>query len=541
MTVATIGTEVRSIASQSAIYIIGLGLSQAVGFLMLPVYTRYLGPTDYGALELIELLTGLLGILLFLEAGHAMPQFYYAEKAESARNQVVVTMILGMGVLSLPLVLGALLYAPDLAGLLFEDATYTVPFAATIVAVWFTVQGQICLTYLRMRYMAKAYVVATTAQLIIALSLNIYFVVDMQLGVAGICYSTLISQSCVATVLVATILVYSPAHPSWRLFFRVLMFGMPLVPVGIATTVGVSASRFFLRYLASPDPIVALTCVGLFSLGNRLSVIVNRLLTIPFNSFWLPRCRDLLHQDEAVAARIIGRIATYSTFLCLFLGLLIAATSESAICIIAGPDYHGAHVVVSLLTLGYALTGLENVLVVGVSFRAKTGWGVFVGCLSLISTLVASYLLIPPLGIVGAALANLTSCLLRLMALYVLSLCLSPIRLEGRRLLYLLGTAVVLYFVTQMFTTGLPLTTFFVRAVLATSYPLVLLALGFYHESELVAVRSCYWKMRCRLAEGFRGLRVHKPPETPNSSDPQGDLGGEPERVNQFETTAVRH
>jgi hypothetical protein len=40
-------------ARHSAIYALGVLLNRAAGFLMLPLYTRYLTPADYGAVEML--------------------------------------------------------------------------------------------------------------------------------------------------------------------------------------------------------------------------------------------------------------------------------------------------------------------------------------------------------------------------------------------------------------------------------------------------------------------------------------------------------
>ena len=41
-------TSFRTLGRQTAIYSFGVMLGRAVSFLMLPVYTRYLTPSDYG-------------------------------------------------------------------------------------------------------------------------------------------------------------------------------------------------------------------------------------------------------------------------------------------------------------------------------------------------------------------------------------------------------------------------------------------------------------------------------------------------------------
>ena len=51
----TVAKEVRTAARHSLVYGFGALATKAIGFLMLPVYTRYLTPADYGILEILDL------------------------------------------------------------------------------------------------------------------------------------------------------------------------------------------------------------------------------------------------------------------------------------------------------------------------------------------------------------------------------------------------------------------------------------------------------------------------------------------------------
>ena len=47
--------EVGQLIKHSGIYGLGTILSKSVGFLMIPIYTHYFVPADYGVLELLDL------------------------------------------------------------------------------------------------------------------------------------------------------------------------------------------------------------------------------------------------------------------------------------------------------------------------------------------------------------------------------------------------------------------------------------------------------------------------------------------------------
>lgn len=83
--------ELKFLLTHSSIYGLGTIISQAVAFLMLPLYTRYLTPQDYGILELIDTTNMLIGIIVTLGIARGMSRFYYEEKERSYKYSVIST------------------------------------------------------------------------------------------------------------------------------------------------------------------------------------------------------------------------------------------------------------------------------------------------------------------------------------------------------------------------------------------------------------------------------------------------------------------
>src|ERR1700692_220479 len=74
----TARNEIETAVRQMAVYGAGNILVKAVGFLMLPFYTHYLGPQDYGILEIIDLSMTLFGLVLSMGLTPAFLRCYAA-------------------------------------------------------------------------------------------------------------------------------------------------------------------------------------------------------------------------------------------------------------------------------------------------------------------------------------------------------------------------------------------------------------------------------------------------------------------------------
>src|SRR5438105_3195276 len=175
--------EVLSVGKHSLIYVVGQAISRAVGFLMIPVYTSYIAPSNYGAMELIEIVTAACLMIISMGVGDGMSRFYYAEKDPAERRRVISTVILGFGFLGLPLVLLLMALSRWICLGILEDDVYAFCLQIAIAAAWFGMLCEVGYTYLRMRYQARQFVIITTTQLVAALSLNVYFIVFLKLAI----------------------------------------------------------------------------------------------------------------------------------------------------------------------------------------------------------------------------------------------------------------------------------------------------------------------------------------------------------------------
>jgi len=477
--------EVISVGRHSLIYVVGQALSRAVGFFMIPVYTRFIAPTNYGAMELIEIMTAAAAIIISLGVAESMSRFYYAEKDQIKRNQVVSTVIIGFGIIGLPIVLLFISISGLVSSIVLEEGQYRYYLQIAMTASWFGMLCEVGYSYLRMLYKAKIFVTLTTIQLVIALSLNIYFVVFMKLNILGIFYSTLITEGGIGVFLSIMILRRVGFSVSISTLRHLISFGLPLVPTRIGMMLGFVSNRFFLRWLASPDPAFALAQVGLFSLGHKFGVIINRFVTVPFNSFWGPRRLELILEELKDSKETVARVCTYATLLTVYLALLLSSGIESLIEIMADPSYRGAHQVVPFVALAYVALGLETHFITGILYKKKTIWSTYISLLSLGVILAWNYLFVPRYGLLGAATSNLAGFAVRGTLIYVVSQRLYPIPFELGRMAMMFITAIILYFISQTFSFSSSYLTFIARTGLVALFPFVLLLFGFYHEGEV--------------------------------------------------------
>ena len=79
----------QKIARETMIYFLGMLLSRAASLIMLPVYTRALTPADYGILQLLDMTSDVVAILVSAGCTAGVMRFYFKTEVEHDRRAVL--------------------------------------------------------------------------------------------------------------------------------------------------------------------------------------------------------------------------------------------------------------------------------------------------------------------------------------------------------------------------------------------------------------------------------------------------------------------
>ncbi|MCK4656876.1 MAG: oligosaccharide flippase family protein, partial [candidate division Zixibacteria bacterium] len=285
--------ELKNLSKHSFVYMLGSVASRMVGFVMIPVYTRFLTPADYGVLELVSLTIDIVGMFAALGIHSAITRFYFDYKNQDDRNEVITTALISTLILaSIPT--SILIYRADLlSNLVFGAGQYSYYFQLLLLANFLDMVVMVPMTVLTIKEKSRTYVGFGLLRLALSLSLNIYFVVVLELGVVGILYSSLISIA-VSTVLL-TIVVMRKFRFRFSLTkaIKMLKFGLPLVIAALGTFVLNFADRYFLEHFGT------LRMVGLYAVGYKFALGLSELLHRPFILMWNVFMFKIADRDDA--------------------------------------------------------------------------------------------------------------------------------------------------------------------------------------------------------------------------------------------------
>ena len=356
--------ELKKIFCQSFIYGLGAMVSPIVSFLMLPLYTKFLTPEDYGVLAL----TGIVSVVISSVAGlgirSGLIRIYYAYDGKDDRDAVVSSSLV-FSLLS-SAVICAVIYssAPYTAGFLLMSENSTEYFRLVIITAFFGVTSVNMLDALRAEEKAKSYVTVSLVMLVLTLLLNYYFVACLGRGVRGILEVGVIGNIVSCLLLTPLVLKRKKMKISVPILKEVLQFGLPFVPSLIIDIILSVSDRYFLGHYCS------LREVGIYSLGYRIASVVSMLITKPFKMAWVPYMFSVSKRSDA--KNIYKKVLVYYVFISVWFGLALSMIAREGLVIMTTPNYYGAWIVVPVVTLGYCLYGMDAVLVAGIHITRKT-------------------------------------------------------------------------------------------------------------------------------------------------------------------------
>jgi len=407
-------SELAKTAKYSAIYAAGVLISRAVSFIMLPIYTRFLTPEDYGTIELLTMTVDVFAMIAGVGLTAAVFRFYYKYDNIDERNRVISTITLLLITLYFLASSIGILFSDYIAGLILtpnEECSFYVKLI--FCSFFFMSFIEIPLIFIKAQQKPILFVVVSVLKLILQLSLNIYFVVILQMHVLGVLYSSLIMSAVVGIFLIIYTFKTVGFTFSRKMAGTLLAFGAPFIFSNIGDFILTFSDRYFLK--AYTD----LSCVGIYSLGYKLGFLLWIFPIVPIMNIWGPQRFDIAEKPDA--REINYRFFFFFNAIVISCALGISIFSFDLFRIMSAPEFWDAYKVVPLIMLAYVIQAWTSFGNFGVLYAGKTKYIAYGTVVAAVAVIILSFILIPTYGIYGAGIATIIAFLIRFIIIYYYS------------------------------------------------------------------------------------------------------------------------
>lgn len=354
------------------------------------------------------------------------------------------------------------------------DAMAIVPFAA-----------------LRMEHKPRVFAAIKFFNILITVGLNIVLLVVFRMGVKGIFISNLAASACTMLMLLPTMRHKFTPDVSPALLRALLRFGLPFIPAGLATMAVQVIDRPILRALTDD------VTVGIYQANYRLGIfmmLVVQMYDFAWRPFYFSNAR------EPNAKQLFARVLTYLFFSMSGIFLVVSFFINDFVKInffghhLIHPNYWGGLGLVPVVLAGYMFLGISNNMSAGIYIEKKTSYMPPITFVGAGVNVLANFLLIPSMGMLGAAWATFLAYGSMAIVLYFVVQRVYPIEYEFARLFKIAiaaGIPFLLYEIVPIEGLGWWLTFFFRLGLLAT-FALLMYVMKFFEKRELETLRKMF-------------------------------------------------
>lgn len=400
---------------KSFIYFIGQALSSLIPFLLIPFYTKYLNPDEFG-LATVFLITISFGSILFsLGLNTAYMIKYY--KIQERERKFLFTIVL----LSFSIIIPVTILFIPLTSLItkyfitnFSLLDLFVLSFSIISSLYFNFFS----TLLRNQQKAVQFVIYTFGNALINGILNIIMIKYLKLN-----YHSLVYSICAANLLFSIVgLIYYKKYivkinliDGSKSFKVLLKIGWPIIPSQISSFFLASSDRYLLKTMENDFS------VGVYSVGYRFANIIPNFIVNPFFGSYNPTAYELFMVDRS---KFIEHQKKFSIILITIITAFVILMEYPFSYLFhhfIDKRYWTGYSIIGIIALVYIFQSMMFIFDVVQTMMEKLHYSLIFITIGASIDIILNIILIPVLGIKGSAIASLISYVFMTIASYLIN------------------------------------------------------------------------------------------------------------------------
>jgi O-antigen/teichoic acid export membrane protein len=472
----------QEIGKQGAIYGIGSIMQRLMAIVLIPLYTTALSSAEYGVLSMLLMTGQVLSIIFALNLTSGLFRSYYDFTKEEERYIIISTVFLITTISSGLLLLFGILFSGYFSELLFDSDEFKMYFLIVVLSTIFEMFNRITFAVFRAKKEAAKYIVFQLIFFLMKVSIIVYLVALKGWGIRGVLVGELIVVIIAAIILswlIRNCLVLRFSLPETQ---KMIHYGIPLAFAGLSGFVLTFIDRYFLAYYTN------LSQVGLYTLASQFGMLMTVILITPLKLVWGPMFLSV--KDHSNFKDFCAKALTYLVFIGGFIFLWIALLSKEMLYLISNSEYWSAYTVVPLIAFSYLIWSTRSILEIGVLLKRKTisiALYIFIGAMINVAL---NFVLIPKIGMIGAALATLISYSVVIVIDYFYNRRLLKINYEWKRILKIFLVIGVVFLFGYFYNIDDTYISIIFKSGIIISYPFILIFFGFYTKEEIIRIKQ---------------------------------------------------
>lgn len=418
------------------IYAIGQLMAKAINFILLPIYIKEIGLAGFGQLSLVDSIFDFIASFTIVGIHSGYIRFYrdYEEDKRRILKNTALNFSLIMSMVDILLVI---ILGNFISKLIFnfENSHYIL-----ILVVFRSIFSQLVILMMceySLNYKASTTITLNLANLLLNLLFTIFLVVLMKRGIAGIYEGYVLSNLIMLVYLSFANHTQYKFEMDIKMLKNMLKFSGGLIPSCIASTILTLSDRYFLKGYRN------LGETGIYSVGYKFGMLIEPLFVNPFMQIFTPY-KFSIWKDKKAKKKFKSMFVKYHLVGC-FIMLGICIYSKAMIIFLSTNESIVAYKIVPLIVIAYFLYGKSCFYCLGIQIKNKTYYDGFIMLSAGIINLILNVILIPRLGMYGAALSTAISYIAMNYIYIKFSLPLYKIKYKRKKVFKIYAITLILY------------------------------------------------------------------------------------------------
>lgn len=394
---------------QSALYAFALAGAKGISLLMVPIFTHYLSPADYGRLDVLQTLGDVLSIVIGLGLADTLFRFCGEDKDHDGAK--IAATLYGMSwIIALCALIITQAAAPYITKYLPGDITLV---QTRLILASLALSGTILvpLAWLRLREKAKLYLMGSLGRTIFQAGLAACFLI-IGYGITGF-----VAAGFIACVSLSFFVGYlqikdTGVRFSFNSFKTYGPYGGPLIFAGCAGFIIGSFDRWILAETIGTAKMAQYALAAKFGL-------ITAVLIQPFDMWWHAKRFHVLASPDG--RKHCARYASIAMIIVSGAVITVCSLSPLLITLLTPSTYHASITYIPYLVLFAGLHNLTQTLGFGIYTQKTTKWPAYIDGSAAFIALIAYFSLIPSYGIQGAIIATFIALFIRFFATFIIA------------------------------------------------------------------------------------------------------------------------
>lgn len=386
-------TKNKYLIKNTIVLSIGNFGSKLITFFLVPLYTNILTTSEYGTIDLITILTTVIVPLITLNISEAVMRYSMDKNSNKEKILSIGTIILFISLLISALSIPILKIIP-------VTGNYAVLLSIYMMAF---ISSHIYLCYIRGKEQLLDYSIISIVQTLIIASLNIYFLAFLKIGIKGYIIAYIIAYLVTTILCIIRGKIFSSLRKisfDKKLAKEMIKYSVILIPNSLMWWIMNSLDRVMVSSM------ISIEANGIYAVSYKLPTIVITLTTI-FNQAWMfsavkeKESKDKNEYTNSVYTALFNIVVTVSIAILFILKPLME--------IYVGKEFFTAWEYIPPLIIGTIFLTLGTFISNEYTAHKDSMGFLKSSTIGALVNVILNFLLIPRIGIIGAAIATCVS------------------------------------------------------------------------------------------------------------------------------------